>query len=52
VAICYRTSEADAKETFKAIEELGGKAYSQKCDVSQPEAAAGLVKNVEKNGDG
>ncbi len=48
VAICYRTSEADAKETFKAIEELGGKAYSQKCDVSDPDAAVELVKNVEK----
>ncbi|MCZ6555808.1 MAG: SDR family oxidoreductase [Candidatus Dadabacteria bacterium] len=48
VAICYRTSEADAKETFKAIEELGGKAYSEKCDVSDPDAAVELVKNVEK----
>jgi len=47
VAVCYRTSEADAIDTVKAIEELGGKAYSQKADVSDPNQAAELVKNVE-----
>jgi 3-oxoacyl-[acyl-carrier protein] reductase len=48
IAICYRTSAADAKETVKAIEEIGAKAYSQKADVSDPDASVELVKNVEK----
>lgn len=47
VAICYRTSENDANETVGLIEEIGSKAYAQKCDVSDPSAAAELVKNVE-----
>ena len=47
IAICYRTSAADAAETVKAIEEIGTKAYSQKADVSDPDAAVDLVKNVE-----
>ncbi len=48
VAICYRTSEDDANETIKTIEEIEAKAYAEKCDVSNPEAAVQLVKNVEK----
>jgi len=48
VAICYRTSENDANETVGLIQEIGSKAYSQKADVSDPDAAAELVKNVEK----
>ena len=47
VAICYRTSENDANETVGMIEEIGAKAYAQKCDVSDPKAAVQLVKNVE-----
>lgn len=48
VAICYRTSEDDANETMKTIEEIGAKAYAEKCDVSDPKTAVALVKNVEK----
>ena len=47
VAICYRSSEQDAKDTKKAIEERGGKALSVPCDVSDPSAALSLVKHVE-----
>ncbi len=47
VAICYRKSENDANETIGLIEEIGVKAYAQKCDVSDPSAAVDLVKNVE-----
>ena len=48
VAICYRTSEDDAKETVRTLEEIGAKAYARKCDVSDPEQAVKLVKKVEK----
>jgi len=48
IAICYRTSENEANETVGLIQEIGAKAYAEKCDVSQPEAAVELVKNVEK----
>ena len=48
VAICYRSSEADAADTKKAIEDLGAKALAIKCDVSDPSAATNLVKQVEE----
>lgn len=48
IAICYRTSEAEAKATAAAIEERGGDALAVQCDVSIPEAAHGLVKEVEQ----
>jgi len=48
VAFCYRTSEAAAQETAKAIEAKGAKALFVQCDVSDPEAAAELVRGVEK----
>jgi len=47
IAICYRTSEDDANDTVKMIQEIGPEAYSEKADVSDPEAAQNLVKNVE-----
>ena len=47
VAICYRSSEGDAADTKKAIEDRGGRALAIKCDVSDPIAAADLVKYVE-----
>ncbi|MEM7007760.1 MAG: SDR family oxidoreductase [Thermodesulfobacteriota bacterium] len=47
IAICYRKSEKDANETIGLIEEIGSKAYAQKCDVSDPNEAFILVKNVE-----
>ena len=48
IAICYRTSEADAKATAAGIEERGGRALAVQCDVSNPEAAHRLVKQVEQ----
>lgn len=48
MAICYRTSEQDAKETTKAINNLGGQALSIRCDVSDPQACQNLVKQVEE----
>jgi 3-oxoacyl-[acyl-carrier protein] reductase len=47
VAICYRTSETDAKHTAAAITERGGQALAVRCDVSDPVAAKQLVAQVE-----
>jgi 3-oxoacyl-[acyl-carrier protein] reductase len=47
VAVCYRTSKADAVEMVKEITERGGKGLHYKCDVSDPGACDELVKNVE-----
>ena len=48
VAICYRSSEKDASETKKKIEEQGGTALALQCDVSDPIAAKDLVSQVEE----
>ncbi|MFQ5882395.1 MAG: SDR family NAD(P)-dependent oxidoreductase [Candidatus Methylomirabilales bacterium] len=48
VAICYRTSEREAGETVEAIQQKGTKGLAVKADVSDPEAAEGLVHQVEK----
>lgn len=48
VAICYRTSEADAQKTALAITERGGQALAIRCDVSNPVAATDLVAQVEQ----
>lgn len=47
VAVCYRTSEGDAEDTVKEIEERGGKGLHFKCDVSDPGACGELIKKVE-----
>ena len=47
VAICYRTSKDEALETVKAIEAHGVKGLSFEADVSDPDAAAKLVRDVE-----
>jgi 3-oxoacyl-[acyl-carrier protein] reductase len=44
VAFSYRGNEAAAKETASAVEALGRKALPVQGDVSQPEAADGLIK--------
>lgn len=49
VAICYRSSDQDAADTKKAIEEQGGNALALQCDVSDPAAAKSLVKQVEES---
>ena len=46
VAICYRTSEAEA--TADAITQRGGQALAVRCDVSDPTAAKNLVAQVEQ----
>ena len=48
VAFCYRTSEAEAKDTAAAILERGGEPLSVRCDVSEPTAAKQLVARVEQ----
>lgn len=47
VAICYRTSKTAADETSAAILARGGQALAVQCDVSDPNAAKGLVAQVE-----
>ena len=47
VAICYRTSNTAAEETSAAIRARGGQALAVQCDVSDPNAAKGLVAQVE-----
>ena len=47
VALCYRTSEAPASEVVDAIREKKSKGIAIKCDVSDPQAAEALVKQVE-----
>ncbi|MCC6140128.1 MAG: SDR family oxidoreductase [Nitrospira sp.] len=48
IAICYRTSEAEAQKTALAITERGGQAMAIRCDVSDPVAAKDLVVQVER----
>lgn len=48
IAICYRTSEAEAQKTALAITERGGQALAIRCDVSSPVAATDLVAQVEQ----
>ena len=48
IAICYRTSEADAQKTALAITERGGQALAIRCDVSDPVAAKHLAAQVEQ----
>jgi len=48
IAICYRTSEADARKTAQAITDRGGQVLALRCDVSDPMAVNSLVAQVEK----
>lgn len=48
IALCYRTSEAEAQQTSLAITERGGQALAIRCDVSNPVAAKSLVAQVEQ----
>ncbi|HEV8620671.1 MAG TPA: SDR family oxidoreductase [Nitrospiraceae bacterium] len=48
VAICYRTSEAEAQKTALAITQRGGHALTMRCDVSDPTASKDLVAQVEQ----
>lgn len=48
IAICYRTSKAEAQKTSLAITERGGQALAIRCDVSDPIAAKNMVAQVEQ----
>jgi len=48
VAFCYRTSADEAAQTATDIVAQGGRALPVQCDVSDPEAAARLVRQVEE----
>ena len=48
VAICYRTSEAEATETGKGVVARGGKALTLRSDISDPDASRNLVQQVEQ----
>ncbi len=47
IAICYRTSQAEAEEVKQAIDGRGGRAAAIQCDVSKFDEAARLVQQVE-----
>ncbi len=46
IALCYRTSEADASSAAEAIAAAGGQCLAQRCDVSDPAAVQALVQAV------
>jgi 3-oxoacyl-[acyl-carrier protein] reductase len=47
VAICYRSSQPQAQETVAAAAAKGVRSLAERCDVSDPEAAAAFVRQVE-----
>ncbi len=47
IAICYRKSEGEAKDTVEAVRKKGSRGLEMRCDVSDPVAAKGLVRRVE-----
>lgn len=49
VAICYRTSRREADQTVTAIHGKGRRGLAVQCDVSDPTAAEGLVRQVEQD---
>lgn len=48
IAVCYRTSDAEAKTTAREIVQRGGQALAIRCNVSDPVAAKDMVTQVEK----
>ncbi len=49
VAICYRTSAAEAEQTAADIAARGGRPLAVRCDVSDPVAVKSLVAQVERD---
>lgn len=47
-AICYRTSQQQAQETIAAVTSHGVRGLAERCDVSDPRAAASLVEKIER----
>lgn len=48
VAVCYRKSAQDGAQVADAVEKTGSRGLAVQCDVSEPEAARQLVKQVEE----
>ena len=48
VAICYRNSAAEAARVIDDVTQRGARGSSFQCDVSDPDAAAGLVRQVNE----
>ena len=48
VAICYRTSSKEASDVMVAVKRAGAKGLAFQSDVSDPDAAAGLVQRVHQ----
>jgi 3-oxoacyl-[acyl-carrier protein] reductase len=48
VAVCYRKSEREAQAVLKQIQHNGRRGLAIQSDVSDPHAAEGLVRQVEK----
>ena len=48
VAVCYRTSAADASATLDALRAAGARALAVQCDVSDPKQCEALVESVQK----
>lgn len=48
VAFCFRSSVDAAEETRRTIEATGARVVAVRADVSNPEVAAGLVRQVEE----
>jgi 3-oxoacyl-[acyl-carrier protein] reductase len=46
IALCYRKSEADARDAVAALEAKGARAMARRCDVSDPEQCEALVSEV------
>jgi 3-oxoacyl-[acyl-carrier protein] reductase len=49
VAVCYRTSRAQAEETLAALAAKGVRAMAEPCDVSDAKAAVAWVAKVEES---
>ncbi len=47
VAVCYRTSAKDGADVVDAVQKSGSKGLALQCDVSDPNAAARMVRRVE-----
>jgi len=47
VALCYRTSATEAAEVIAGVRQKGARGLAVQCDVSDPKAAADLVRSAE-----
>lgn len=48
IAVCYKTSDTEAKTTAQEIMQRGGQALAIRCDVADPTAAKNMVTQVEQ----